>query len=138
MVTKSAIDPGEVLLSVRHPSAGGTVIFLGTIRNKSEGVAVEELEYQVYRKMALRRMLEIESQVLKRWPVKRVRLVHRYGRLEVGEISVAVAVACEHRAEAFEACRFAIDAIKRTLPLWKKEKARGRRGLWVKGSPIGT
>ena len=137
-LVNSAIDPGEVLLSVRDASAGGTVIFIGSIRNNNEGRLVEGLEYEVYKKMAEKKMLEIEARVRKKWPVKRIRLVHRFGKLKVGEISVAVAVSCEHRKEAFEACRFAIDVIKRTLPLWKKEKTKGREGSWIEGSPIGT
>jgi len=86
--------------------------------------------------MAEKRMKEIESTTRKRWPVVRLAMVHRYGRLRVGEISVAVAVSCEHRAEAFEAGRFAIDTIKKSLPLWKKEKFLSGKESWVKGAPI--
>jgi molybdopterin synthase catalytic subunit len=135
-VTRSPIDPGKVLHSVSDRSAGGTVMFLGTIRNRSEGRQVRGLEYEVYKEMAERRMLEIEKKTKARWPVKEVTMVHRYGQLKVGEVSVAVAVSSEHRAEAFEACRYAIDAIKRTLPLWKKELLAGGETSWVKGEPI--
>jgi len=135
-VTAEPIDPSEVLGAVRDDSAGGTVLFLGTIRSRSEGKAVEGLEYEVYKAMAEKRMAELEAAVLKRWPVKKIAMVHRYGRLEIGEVSVAVAVASEHRAEAFEACRFAIDTIKRTLPLWKKEKLKSGKEAWTKGEPI--
>ena len=137
-VTRSFIDPGKVLGSVRDPSAGGTVMFLGTIRNRSEGRQVMGLEYEVYKEMAERKMLEIEKKVRAKWPVNKMSMVHRYGRLKVGEVSVAVAVSSEHRAEAFEACRYAIDAIKRTLPLWKKELLAGGETSWVKGEPIET
>lgn len=136
MITASPIDPTKVFRSVGDRSVGGTVIFLGTIRNRNGGKTVTGLRYDVYKDMAEKRMLEIESQVRARWPVKKLFMVHRYGTLKVGEISVAVAVSCEHRAEAFEACRFAIDAIKRTVPLWKKEMAGGRRETWLKGTPI--
>jgi molybdopterin synthase catalytic subunit len=136
MLTASPIDPVKTLRSVRDPAAGGTAIFVGTIRNRNEGKAVTGLRYDVYRSMAEKRMLEIESQVKARWPVKKISMVHRYGDLKVGEVSVVVAVSCEHRAEAFEACRFAIDAIKRTVPLWKKEKPKGRKEKWAKGTPI--
>jgi molybdopterin synthase catalytic subunit len=135
-VTRSPIDPGRVLGSVQDPSAGGTVLFLGTIRNRSEGRQVRGLVYEVYREMAERKMAEIEKKVRAKWPVTKVAMIHRYGRLKVGEVSVAVAVSSEHRAEAFEACRYAIDAIKRTLPLWKKELLTGGETLWVKGEPI--
>lgn len=112
------------------------MIFLGTVRNTSKDGAVVGLEYDVYRKMAEMKMQEIERRVRAKWPVKKVAMVHRFGGLKVGEISVAVAVSSEHRAEAFEACRYAIDSIKRTLPLWKKERRRGGKELWVKGEPI--
>lgn len=135
-VTTSPIDPSKVLGAVADPSAGGTVVFLGTVRNRSEGSAVVGLEYDAYQEMAEKRMSEIEAQVRRRWPVKRVAMVHRYGRLKVGEVSVAVAVSSEHRAEAFEAARYAIDTIKRSLPLWKKEIFRGGKGRWTKGTPI--
>lgn len=135
-VTKSPIDPSSVLREVADPSAGGTVLFIGTVRNKSEGAAVVGLEYDAYREMAERRMSDIEDQARRRWPVKKMAIVHRYGRLRVGEVSVAVAVSSEHRAEAFEAARFAIDTIKRTLPLWKKEIVKGGKGRWTKGRPI--
>lgn len=136
MITASPIDPAKILRTVADRSAGGAVLFLGTIRNHSEGKKVTGLRYDVYREMAEKRMVEIESEVRARWPVKKMRMVHRYGDLKIGEVSVAVAVSCEHRAEAFEACRFAIDAIKRTVPLWKKEKSGGRKEAWVKGTPI--
>jgi molybdopterin synthase catalytic subunit len=135
-ITDSPIRPEKVLGLVRDDSAGGLVLFLGTVRNRNNGRAVTGLEYDVYREMAERRMIEIEERVRKKWPVKKIAMVHRYGSLDVGEISVAVAVSSEHRAEAFEACRYAIDTVKRTLPLWKKERLRGRKSEWVKGRPI--
>lgn len=135
-ITRSAIDPMAVLAEVSHDSAGGTVLFLGTIRDRSEGRRVVGLEYQAYKQMAERRMREIEEEVRRRWSVRKVAMVHRYGHLKVGEVSVAVAMASEHRAEAFEACRFAIDAIKRSVPLWKKEMFKSGARVWVKGEPI--
>lgn len=135
-ITDSPINPSEILASVQDASAGGTVVFLGTIRNRNEGRPVRGLRYEVYREMAERRMLEIEGEVKNKWPVRKIAMVHRYGDLRVGEVSVAVAVSSEHRAEAFEACRYAIDTIKRTLPLWKKEKGKGGEESWVAGTPI--
>jgi len=135
-ITAEPIRVGRVLQSVKDDSAGGTVLFLGTVRNRSEGRPVSGLRYEVYKEMATKRMKEIEAATKRRWPVVRITMVHRYGNLKVGEVSVAVAVSCEHRAEAFEAGRFAIDAIKRSLPLWKKEKFAGGKEAWVKGSPI--
>ncbi len=135
-ITSEPIDTASVLDSVGDPSVGGTVIFLGTIRNRNEGRNVEGLEYQVYRAMAEKRMKNLESAVKSKWRVKKVVMVHRYGKLKVGDVSVAVAVSSEHRAEAFEACRFAIDTIKKTLPLWKKERLKHGGEAWTKGEPI--
>ena len=135
-ITRRPIDPARVLASVADDSAGGAVLFVGTIRNRSDGKKVRGLAYEVYREMAVKKMDEIEVMARKRWPVKKIAMVHRYGDLEVGEVSVAVAVSCEHRAEAFEACRYAIDTIKGSLPLWKKEKMAGGAEGWVKGTPI--
>lgn len=135
-ITKRPIDVPDVLDSVRDPSAGGTVIFLGTIRNRDAGNRVEKLEYQMYRAMAEKRMKEIEAEVRKKWRIVKMRMVHREGLLSVGEVSVAVAVSAEHRAEAFEAARFAIERIKHSLPIWKKEKLAGGKDVWLEGVPI--
>jgi molybdopterin synthase catalytic subunit len=136
MITTRPIDPARVLGSVADQSAGGTVLFVGTVRKKSGGKSVKGLAYEVYREMAERKMGEIEAEVRKKWPVKAIAMTHRYGQLKVGEVSVAVAISCEHRAEAFEACRYAIDAIKGTLPMWKKERFGDGAEAWVKGTPI--
>jgi len=135
-ITRQPIDPAQVLASVADKEAGGAVLFVGTIRRRSGRKIVEELSYEVYREMAERRMHKIEARVKKRWPVVKIAMVHRYGHLEVGEVSVAVAISCEHRAEAFEACRHAIDSIKSELPMWKKERFKGGSQTWVKGAPI--
>ncbi|MDG6983090.1 MAG: molybdenum cofactor biosynthesis protein MoaE [Nitrososphaerota archaeon] len=135
-ITTAPIDPARVLASVTDPAAGGTVLFLGTVRNSNEGRPVRGLEYQVYREMAEKRMVQIEGEVKAKWPVRKISMVHRYGKLGIGDISVAVAVSAPHRAEAFEACRYAIDTVKRSLPLWKKEAYVSGKGAWVKGDPI--
>lgn len=135
-ITTAPINPARVLASVRDPASGGVVIFLGTVRNNSEGRPVRGLEYQVYKEMAEKRMARIEAEVRTKWPVRKISMVHRYGRLGIGDISVAVAVSAPHRAEAFEACRYAIDTVKRSLPLWKKEVFVSGKGVWVKGEPI--
>jgi len=134
-ITRRRIEPARILGEVMDKSAGGTVLFVGTIREKSELGKVNALEYQAYSKMAEKRMKKIEAEVRARWPVKKVRMVHREGMLRVGEVSVVVAVSSAHRAEAFEACRYAIDRIKTTLPLWKRERVAGR-SRWVEGTPI--
>jgi molybdopterin synthase catalytic subunit len=134
-LTRGRISPSKALREVQDPAAGGTVIFIGTIRNRSEFGRVDGLEYQAYRKMAEKRMKVIAGEVMKKWPVKRLSMYHREGRLRIGEVSVVVAVSSTHRAEAFEACRYAIDRIKTGLPLWKRERVRGT-GRWVEGKPI--
>ncbi len=103
------------------PQDGAACLFVGVVRNEHEGRRVERLEYEAYEEMALPLMKEIAAEAKRRFSVTEVRLVHRVGRLEIGEASVAVAVASPHRAEAFDACRFAIDTLKAKVPIWKKE-----------------
>jgi len=103
------------------PADGAVCLFLGVVRNENRGRPVLRLEYEAYEEMALPLMEEIASETARRHPVTDVRLVHRLGRLEIGEASVAVAVSSPHRTEAFAACRFAIDALKARVPIWKKE-----------------
>lgn len=135
VLTKKRIDPSKVMKDVGDPTAGGTVVFVGTIRNRSEFGSVDGLEYQAYEKMAKKKMKVIAAEVTKKWPVTKVSMYHRVGRLKIAEVSVVVAVSSAHRAEAFEACRYAIDRIKTGLPLWKRERVRGT-GRWVEGKPI--
>jgi molybdopterin synthase catalytic subunit len=108
-------------LSGTTPSDGALCLFVGVVRNENRGRAVLRLEYEAYEEMALPLMQEIAAETRRRFPVTLVRLVHRLGPLEVGEASVAVAVASPHRDEAFAACRFAIDALKSQVPIWKRE-----------------
>ena len=118
-LTRDAID-----LAALHdvsPADGALCLFVGVVRSENGGRAVTHLEYESYEEMALREMEAIEDETRRRWLVSDVRIVHRLGRLEIGEASVAVAVASPHRAPAFEACRFVIDTLKRTVPIWKKE-----------------
>jgi len=100
---------------------GAVCVFLGVVRNENGGRPVLRLEYEAYEEMALPLMAEIEAEVRGRWPVTEVKMVHRLGPLAIGEASVAVAVASPHRAEAFAACRHAIDTLKAKVPIWKKE-----------------
>jgi len=100
---------------------GAVCLFVGVVRNENRGRPVERLEYEAYEDMALPLMVEIAEETRRRYPVSRVRLVHRLGRLEIGDPSVAVAVTSPHRGEAFAACRFAIDTLKARVPIWKKE-----------------
>jgi len=108
-------------LNSASPRDGALCLFVGVVRNENAGKAVLRLEYEAYEEMALPLMADIESEVRGRWPVTEVRMVHRLGPLAIGEASVAVAVASPHRAEAFAACRYAIDTLKAKVPIWKKE-----------------
>ncbi len=135
-ISQKPIDPAKALASVMNDDAGGTVLFIGTIRNQTDGKRVKGLEYQVYRRMAQREIAELEKEIRKRWPVKSITLVHREGKLKVGDVSVVVAISAPHRGEAFDAARYAIDRIKDSFPIWKREKFKGGRYAWVKGTPI--
>ncbi len=120
-LVEAPVDVGGMLERVRHPQAGAVVVFLGTVRDNSRGRRVQFLEYEAYRELALKEMRRVAEEACRRWPLLGVAIVHRLGRLDVGEISVAVAVSSGHRTEAFEAGRFAIDTLKQTVPIWKKE-----------------
>jgi len=108
-------------LSATSERDGAVCLFVGVVRNENGGRPVLRLEYEAYEEMALPLMRELADETRRRFPVTSVALVHRLGRLEIGEPSVAVAVASPHRAEAFAACRFAIDTLKAQVPIWKKE-----------------
>jgi len=121
-VTDQPLSEAALTAAVAHPEAGGIVAFSGVVRNETGGRRVKFLEYEAHAPMAEAKMREIGAAVQARWPsVKQVAMVHRVGRLEIGEASVMVAVSAAHRSEAFEACRFAIDRLKETIPVWKKE-----------------
>jgi molybdopterin synthase catalytic subunit len=124
-VIAETIDPGLLLTAVGDPAAGGTTLFLGTTRDENEGRVVEQLEYEAYEAMAVREMCRIAADIAGRWQVVAVAMVHRVGVVSVGEASVAVAVSAAHREEAFAACRYGIDTLKSTVPIWKKEYYRG-------------
>lgn len=129
-LTREPID--LTALQAVAPQDGALCLFAGVVRNENVGRRVTHLEYEAYEEMALEVLADIERQARGRWPVTEVRIVHRLGRLEIGEPSVAVAVASAHRAEAFAACRFAIDTLKQTAPIWKKEFFEGG-ATWVEG-----
>src|SRR5438874_10372454 len=105
-LTHDPIDYFALTERVRRPECGGVVLFLGTVRDLTDGRVTVALDYEAYPAMAEKKLAEIEREARRRWPVGEIALVHRLGRLDVGEVSVAAAVSCPHRAEAFEACRF--------------------------------
>lgn len=117
----SVIDYAAFVRRVRDGQDGAIVTFDGFVRNESHGRRTLYLDYQAYEPMALAKMREIGLQLHQTYSIHRVAMVHRLGRLEIGETSVFIAVSAPHRAVAFDACRFAIDTLKRTVPIWKKE-----------------
>ena len=130
-LTTDAIDYAALTEAVRRPGCGGVVLFLGTVRDLTDGRVTAALDYEAYPGMAEKKLAEIEDEVRRRWPVGDVALVHRLGRLDVEEVSVAAAVSCPHRAEAFDACRYAIDRLKELVPIWKKENWADGGTEWV-------
>ncbi len=117
------LDVGEVVARVGGPDCGGIVTFVGAVRNRARGHAIRFLEYEAYPAMAEAEMERIAQEAGQRWPGCRVAMAHRHGHLEIGDLAVVVVAAAPHRAEAFEACRFAIDTLKEKVPIWKKEVA---------------
>ena len=133
----SATDPGHaarLLAAVADPRAGAVVLFLGVVRDNARGRRVDYLQYEAYETLARREMENIAGTIAGRWSGTRIAIAHRTGRLKVGEASVAISVSAPHRAEAFEAARFAIDTLKQTVPIWKKEIWEGGEA-WVGAEP---
>lgn len=130
-LTREAIDFHALTESVRSPHCGAVVLFLGTVRDLTGDQVTVFLEYETYAPMAEKKLAEIEREAREKWPIGDVAIVHRLGRLEVSEVSVAVAVSCPHRAQAFDACRYIIDTLKELVPIWKKENSPDGSGEWV-------
>jgi molybdopterin synthase catalytic subunit len=120
-LTREPIDFSLLIESVRRGHCGGVALFLGTVRDLTGDQITAFLDYDAYAPMAEKKLAEIEAEVRAKWPVGDVAMIHRLGRLAVGDISVAIAVSCPHRAEAFEACEYAIDRLKEIVPIWKKD-----------------
>jgi molybdopterin synthase catalytic subunit len=120
-LTCDVIPNAAIAREVRADEDGAVATFDGCVRNHSHGRATLHLEYEAYESMALAKMQEIAAHLRKTYPIDRVAIVHRLGRLEIGETSVFIAVSSAHRAAAFDACRYAIDTLKKTVPIWKKE-----------------
>jgi MoaE-MoaD fusion protein len=125
-ITDQELTTDSVAELVRSPECGAVTVFLGTARRMSRGREVQYLEYEAYPDMAIHKMRQIGREIQERWGTDRLAIRHRVGRTELGEASVAIAIATEHRADGFEACRYAIDRLKEIVPIWKKE-------VWVGG-----
>jgi molybdopterin synthase catalytic subunit len=131
-ITDSPIDTRALVARLLRGEDGAVVTFEGVTRNNSKGRATLYLEYEAYRPMALEQIRGILTEVRNRWTIDRVGVIHRLGRLEIGEASVVIVVTSAHRAAAFEACRFVIDRLKKTVPIWKKEYFEDGEA-WVEG-----
>ena len=135
-ITGEDIELGDVIRAVEAGDAGAIVHFLGIVRNNTEGREVSYLEYEAYPPMAEKKMAEIAQEIHEKWGLDRVAMIHRVGRLEIGEVSVAVAVASPHRKEAFEACHYAMNRLKQIVPIWKREVWVDGEEEWVKPDPV--
>ncbi len=128
------LDPAAVLRFVESPRAGGLVQFIGSVRDHTKGKRVLRLEFEAYAPMALSEMRKIAEEAARRWPLVAMAIHHRVGTLEIGQLPVIIAAAAPHRQAAFEACRFAIDTLKQTVPIWKKEIFEDGE-VWVAATP---
>jgi MoaE-MoaD fusion protein len=129
-LTDGPISTDRLLRAVADPKAGAVVLFLGVVRDNARGRRVDHLVYEAYDALARREIERIAATAQDRWTITRIAIAHRTGRLAVGEISVAIAVSSPHRREAFEAGRYAIDTLKQTVPIWKKEVWEGG-AAWI-------
>jgi molybdopterin synthase catalytic subunit len=130
-LTTEAIDPSAVLARVSSPAAGAAVLFLGTTRELTGGRRTLWLDYDCYAEMAQRKLAELEAQARARWPLVECAIVHRLGRVDIGEASVAIAVSSAHRRAAFEAGQWLIDTLKEVVPIWKQEHWEDGTVEWV-------
>ncbi|MGY3212726.1 molybdenum cofactor biosynthesis protein MoaE [Mucilaginibacter sp. HD30] len=133
-LSPSTLNVQECVGWVMSPECGGIDVFIGTVRNATKGKAVTRLEFEAYETMALRQIEKITALVLNKWPVQKILVHHRTGVLQIGEIPVVIAVAAAHRAAAFDACRYIIDTLKETVPIWKKEVFEDGE-VWVAAHP---
>jgi|SRR5882672_658635 len=134
-IVRDRIDAQGVLDRIKRSEDGAAVVFEGVVRNHTRGRRTLYLNYEAYEEMALRQMEGLAEQALQQFQVREVALVHRLGRLEIGETSVLIVVASAHRAAAFDACRWLIDTLKRTVPIWKKEYFEDG-AVWADGEPF--
>ena len=128
----TSLSVDEALAAVRRPDCGAVAVFLGTARNHHDGKKVRRLAYRAYPEMAEKELAKIEEDARRRWTLGQVYIAHRTGDVPIGEASVVIAVSAAHRAEAFEAARFAIETLKKTVPIWKEEFYDSGKA-WISG-----
>lgn len=132
-LTAEPLDAARLVAEVSDPACGGIVLFVGEVRQEDAGREVIALTYDAYDTLARAQLRAVADEAAARWPEARIALEHRTGRLVVGEASVAIAVACPHRADAFACCRFVIDRLKEAVPIWKREEAAEGGSRWIAG-----
>jgi molybdopterin synthase catalytic subunit len=133
-ITNEALSVDQAMGFVADPASGGTCLFVGTVRDHSDAGDVTGLTYESWDELAATRLEEIAGEMFEKWPLRKVALLHRTGKLAVGEASVVVACSAPHRGDAFEACRHGIERLKHDVPIWKKESLVSGEAHWVMGS----
>jgi MoaE-MoaD fusion protein len=134
-IVRAPIDANSILQRIKHPEDGAAVVFEGIVRNHTRGRRTLYLDYEAYEEMALKQMNGLAEQACSQFQIRDVALIHRLGRLHIGETSVLIVVASAHRAPAFEACRWLIDTLKKSVPIWKKEYFEDG-AVWADGEPF--
>src|ERR1700734_1354587 len=135
VLTREPIDRDALVASLQQPADGAVVVFDGIVRDNTRGRKTLYLDYEAYEEMALAEMQKLASEAGERFAIDRVGVVHRLGRLEIGESSIVIVVTSAHRGAAFDACRWLIDTLKRTVPVWKKEHFEDG-AVWADGEPF--
>lgn len=120
-ITEYPLNPDNIISTVYDDGAGGVSVFIGTVRSSTKNKKVVKLEFETYLNMAIKEIEKIIEQAKEKWPISHMAIHHRIGMLTIGEIAVVIAVSSPHRKEAFAACEYAIDTLKETVPIWKKE-----------------
>lgn len=133
-LTDKPIDVQQMIKRVSSDEAGASALFIGTVRNMTDGKRVEKLDFEAYDKMAISELRKIVDEAVDQWPIKNISVTHRTGELQISDIAVVIAVSSPHREEAFRACEFVIDTLKETVPIWKKEFFEDKE-VWIAAHP---
>ena len=133
-IKNTALDANDCITFVEDKAAGGIAVFIGTVRNATKGKNVQRLEFESYEPMAIKELRKIAEEIQQRWSALKISIHHRVGILNIKEVAVVIAVSTPHRKAAFEACEYAIDTLKKTVPIWKKE-VFDDGAVWVSATP---
>ena len=133
-LSQNKIDINKVIQEVASDQAGAIDVFIGTVRNQTKNKKVMRLEFEAYESMAIKELQRIQDRAFEKWPILKIAIVHAIGVLEIGAVPVVIAVSTPHRKDAFEACHFVIDELKKTVPIWKKEFFEDGE-IWVSAHP---